>query len=1040
MEQQVLELLAATLESAADTRTNAERHLEQLYTNDAFPISLISIASHTSIDLIHCRPLRQAALLSLKTFVLRTWSASIDEFQGVVTINDATKDQVRHSLLALATSGDQERKIVSASSYVVSKIASVDFPDQWPSLLPTLLHLITQSHEGQLHGVLVVLGNLVEDGFDEEQFGKSAIELVRCIYNIATDERKKLNSRALAVSIFRACFDTMELMYQTDKASVKQFMQEASDAWTPFFINVLKLPLPPIPTEVQEDETESGPWRGIVALKTQVVKALDKIHRTFPHLLSQHTLQLFSTIWESLQAHVRPYLALYVDDNRQGRLEDADRLPYTLDFLVIEELDYIQTLVGSITVKRELEAQIAPEKLSNGTFDGTWVAQIMTILVGFSQITQEDEGLWDFDVNVFLSEETSETANYSPRNACSCLAQKLCKYPVLDSLLAHTKAIYEDASSSPRMREAAIFVLKQILDELDSCSKDVDPDVARAYLHYIGLAIHESDDFLRARGYILVSRLTTLPSTGLLDLVPDYARQTLASIDQDSSDVVKVSCIRAMQEYLKTLPASSAREFQVQTVAAISNFISAQDLSDLKESEDLLDTLVETLRDAIMADPSLCLEHPALDVLFTMASYGASSFQTTMLVNEAFDSITSSMAAKGPDTYAQLCAKVLPTLTGALDVGDMTSENALSDMAVSLLSSLAEHGPRPLPQNFVAAVMPKLYRLLFSSNEPILNQSATVTIKHIVSHDADQVFSWQDPATGKGGLEIVLLIIDRLLGPDVDDASAAEVGGLTVELVEKAGAERLGPYLMQLLRIVAVRLSTAEHASFIQNLVLVFARLALTNAKEVLDFLAQVQVEGGAGGTGLEVVLRKWLENSVHFSGYDAIRQNVMALTNIYKLHDERLASIQVQGDLMVDTSTRIKTRSQSKRTPDRYSIIPVPLKLTKVLISELANPISPSTPGLQQNQFNDHSEDEDDEWEDEPGIVDLSNPTTTAELMAVIDESRYNVRQLDDETQTYLVEFFKQASTEADFGDLYQGLTDEEREKLHQMEKTSNQ
>ncbi len=230
----MLELLAATLEPAAETRTNAERHLEQLYTNDAFPLSLISIASHTSVDLA----LRQAALLSLKTFVLRTWSSSLDEFQGLVTINDATKDQVRHTLLALATSGDQERKVVSASSYVVSKIASVDFPDQWPSLLPTLLQLIPQSHENQLHGVLVVLGNLVEDGFDEEQFGKSAIELVRCIYDIATDERKKLTSRALAISIFRACFETMEVMYQTDKASVKQFMQEASDAWTPFFIKV----------------------------------------------------------------------------------------------------------------------------------------------------------------------------------------------------------------------------------------------------------------------------------------------------------------------------------------------------------------------------------------------------------------------------------------------------------------------------------------------------------------------------------------------------------------------------------------------------------------------------------------------------------------------------------------------------------------------------------------------------------------------------------------------------------------------------------
>ncbi|KAI4178850.1 MAG: hypothetical protein L6R41_008177, partial [Letrouitia leprolyta] len=595
-------------------------------------------------------------------------------------------------------------------------------------------------------------------------------------------------------------------------------------------------------------------------------------------------------------------------------------------------------------------------------------------------------------------------------------------------------------SSGPRTKEATLFVLKHILDELDSCSAEVPPDLARAFLEYIGLAMNNEDEFLRARGYIVAARLTTINSAGLLDIVPEYAQQTLNIIDRDGSDVVKVSCIRSLQEYLKTLPSSRAREFQVQTVAAISNFLSSQDLSDLKESEDLLDTLVETLRDAIMADPSLCLEHPALDVLFTMASYGASSFQTTMLVNEAFECITSSMAAKGHDAYALLCAKVLPTLTGALDVGDMTSENALSDMAVSLLSSLAEHGPQPLPQNFVGTVMPKLYRLLFSSNEFSLNQSATVTIRHLLSRDADQVFSWQDPATGKGGLEIVLLIIDRLLGPDVDDASAAEVGGLAVELVERAGADRLGPYLMQLLRIVAVRLSTAEHANFIQNLVLVFARLALTNAKEVLDFLAQVHVEGGAGGTGLEVVLRKWLENSVHFSGYDAIRQNVIALTNIYKLHDERLANIQVQGDLMVDNSTRIKTRSQAKRTPDRYSIIPVPLKLTKVLISELSNPLSPSTPGLMQNQTNGDSDEEDGEWEDEPGIVDLGNPTTTAELMAYADESKWNMHQLDDDTQSYLVEFFKHASTEPDFQKLYQNLTDEEREKLHQMDKSITQ
>ena len=474
----------------------------------------------------------------------------------------------------------------------------------------------------------------------------------------------------------------------------------------------------------------------------------------------------------------------------------------------------------------------------------------------------------------------------------------------------------------------------------------------------------------------MAGSLTTMTGGSLSALVPEFAQQSLNAINKDGSDTVKVSCIRVLQDYLKALPSSRAREFQVQTVAAISSFLSSQDLSDIKESEDLLDTLVETLRDAIMADPSLCLEHPALDVLFTMASYGASSFQTTMLVNEAFESITSSMAAQGPEAYAQLCAKVLPTLTGALDVGDMTAENALSDMAVSLLSSLAENGPEPLPHGFVATVMPKLYRLIFSGVEFSLHQTATVTIKHILAHDSEQMFNWVDPETGKGGLEIILLIIDRLLGPNVDDASAAEVGGLAVEIVEKAGADKLGPYLMDLLRVVAIRLSTAEHASFIQNLVLVFARLSLTNAHEVLDFLAQFQVDGLSGGTGLGVVMRKWLENSVNFSGYEAIRQNVTALTNIYKLHDERLSNILVKGDLIVQNTSRIKTRSQAKKEPDQYSMIPVSLKLVKVLIQELANPNTPS-PIKNGIAAGDHdTDDEDDEWEDEP-VLDLGAPTT---------------------------------------------------------------
>lgn len=138
-------------------------------------------------------------------------------------------------------------------------------------------------------------------------------------------------------------------------------------------------------------------------------------------------------------------------------MEDADRLPYTLDFLVIEELDYIQTLLNTPSVRREMEAQVAPDGVSNGVHNGTWITQVMAILVGYAQITQEEEGLWDFDVNVFLSEETSETANYSPRNACSSFVTKLCRWPVVDHLLTHSRSIFEDAASRYDNPEASVY-------------------------------------------------------------------------------------------------------------------------------------------------------------------------------------------------------------------------------------------------------------------------------------------------------------------------------------------------------------------------------------------------------------------------------------------------------------------------------------------------------------------------------------------------------------------------------------------------------
>jgi importin-9 len=128
---------------------------------------------------------------------------------------------------------------------------------------------------------------------------------------------------------------------------------------------------------------------------------------------------LFQTAWEEL-SHLRPaYHELFINDERQGRLEDADGLPYTLDFLVSDELDLMENLLKAPPVKAELQAQL--KQAPDGPQSVGWLQEIMQLVISYSQITTEEEGLWEIDVNLFLSEETALTANYTPRVACGAL-------------------------------------------------------------------------------------------------------------------------------------------------------------------------------------------------------------------------------------------------------------------------------------------------------------------------------------------------------------------------------------------------------------------------------------------------------------------------------------------------------------------------------------------------------------------------------------------------------------------------------------------
>ncbi|KAF8461363.1 armadillo-type protein [Kalaharituber pfeilii] len=1009
MEQEVLRLLADVQASEEAPRRNAESRLQSLYGHENFPIALTNIAVEQSLNL----SFRTQALLILKNWVLACWSQALEDWKGPQA-KEEVKQAVRERIFPLVT--NEERKIRTTSAYVMSKIASSDFPEEWPTLLPDLLGLINNGNNNEAHGALRVLSDIIEDSFSDEQFFAVAKQLVRVLYETACTDSRPYNLRAIAVSVFRSCLEILEMVKSDYEQEVKNFLSEALTAWVPYFVEVLDLPL------LQANEQL---FQGIVTLKIQVVRTLMKIRFQFAPLLNDYMLVLFQSTWNELNQIKERYVQEFIENDTEGRLVDADHLPYSLDLFILEELDFVQLCLKAKPIKDAVMAQQSVPSL--GTRLGPSIEQLIYATICLAQITVEDEGLWDIDQNIFLCEEASATANYSPRTACGDLILKLADWlpeATASTLWNFTQSIFH--SGNRKTQESVLYVWDQILTEWSEGDSQLDANIACGLVQHITKAISSTqagEVFLRARGYLLAGTLAKTSADVRGQQAKVFLEQTIHAATQDPDGVVQISCLKVLQKYCETLDALVI-PYQKNIISAIAAFISNNPQGEPEDSQDVLAVLTETLRAAISLNHGVIVEPESrvVDLLFSIANLGEGNFYLAGLISDAFEEFCEELC----NEFIPLCEKVLPPITQALDNGVRDTETPMTGFAANLLSLLAQNGAEPLPNGFVATIVPRLARLLLTSTDSDLLQAGCEALKHTVHHDPKQVLEWRDE-NGKSGLEIVLMIIDRLLGPTTTDNMALEVGGLAAEVVEKL-SDHLGPFLPELLRAVAIRLASATTTPMIQSLILVFARLTIRQAKDVVDFLSGINV---GDQNGLQSVITKWLANSEYFSGYSEIRQNVIALSRLYALDDPRLRSIIVQGDMIVGKSNRIITRSQAKSNPQQYTQIPVPLKIIKLLIKELV-PVSDHA-AVQQglHAAGSAAEESEDEWED---LDEIGFPGSRKDLLALgEDNSGRQSRVRDDETNGFLLQFFKEIynGNIGNFRELFQALTEEERYQL---------
>lgn len=146
----------------------------------------------------------------LRKYVNERWSPYFNAFKGNAPtpevrspLPDAakrtdgqsqTKSQVRNNLFEGLS--DPNSKIRSACAHTLSKIASSDWPDEYPDLLSSLLQLISSSSPNSVHGAMKVFTEFIKSDLSEDQILPILRQLLPVLLSI-------LGSKAVCLQMAR---------------------------------------------------------------------------------------------------------------------------------------------------------------------------------------------------------------------------------------------------------------------------------------------------------------------------------------------------------------------------------------------------------------------------------------------------------------------------------------------------------------------------------------------------------------------------------------------------------------------------------------------------------------------------------------------------------------------------------------------------------------------------------------------------------------------------------------------------------------------
>ncbi|XP_074498323.1 importin-9 isoform X2 [Sebastes fasciatus] len=933
LKEALIETLTAILSPVQEVRAAAEEQIKVLEVTEEFGVHLAEL----TVDPQGALAIRQLASVILKQYVETHWCSQSEKFRP-----PETTDQAKAAIRELLPSGLREAisKVRSSVAYAVSAIAHWDWPEAWPQLFTLLMEMLVSGDVNAVHGAMRVLTEFTREVTDT-QMPLVAPVILPEMYKIFTmAEVYSIRTRSRAVEIFTTCANLICAIEELEKGAAKALIFPVVQQFTEAFVHALQMP--------DGLSSDSG-------LKMEVLKAVTALVKNFPKPMVSSMQQILPIVWNTLTESAAFYVRTEVNYTEEvDDPVDSDGEVLGFENLVFSIFEFVHTLLENNKFKSTVKKAL-PE--------------LIYYVILYMQITEDQIKVWTANPQQFVEDEDDDTFSYSVRISAQDLLLAVAAEFQNESAAALAAAATrhlqeaEQAKNSGnehwwKIHEACMLALGSVKTIITENVKNgriqFDMHGFLASVILADLNLPAASPFLLGRALWAASRFTAAMSP---ELIQQFLQATVSGLHDSQPPSVRISAVRAIWGYCDQLKLSESTHVLQPFLPSI-----LEGLVQLAAqfSSEVLTLVMETLCIVCTVDPAFTTSAENKICPLTIAIFLKYNNDPVVasLAQDIFKELAQIEGCQGP-----MQMRLIPTLVSIMQAPSDKIPTGLCATSIDILTTVVRNTKPPLSEMLVCQAFPVVAQCTLRTDDNTIMQNGGECLRAYVSVALEQIAQWRDEQ-GNSGLWYVMQVVNQLLDPRTSEFTAAFVGRLVSTLISRAGTQ-LGEQLDQILRAILSKMQQAETLSVMQSLIMVFAHLVHSQLDPLLEFLCSLP--GPTGKPALEFVMTEWMSRQHLFYGQYEGKVSTVALCKLLQQglnsDDKRLQDIVVKGEEIYGPEDGIRTRSKSAKNPERWTNIPLLVKIFKLIINELSTVVEANA---SRANAADWSQDSSGMWEEE--------------------------------------------------------------------------